>query len=365
MSSSGHGGSLQGVVLVGGEGRRLRPLTDTRPKPMMELVDRPFVAHQLDHLARYGVDDIIFSCGYRPDVLREHFGDGSDRGIRLRYVVDPEPLGTAGAVRNASELIEADRVLVFNGDILTDLDLAGLLDQHVSRGAEGTVALTPVEDPSAYGLVRLRDDRSVEEFLEKPSPHQLRPGEPYLINAGTYVLERRSLDRIPPGVKVSIERDTFPLIADDRLLYGYPSEAYWRDIGTPASYLDAHLDVLGGEVRTEAPGGPIHLGPGASVDPGATLVGPVSLGADVRVESGARVARAVVGAGCRVGREASVEGSILGRDVVVEDDAHLSDLVVAGDGARVPAGRAISGPASIPTGGEPASVGANQGDVSG
>lgn len=362
MTPSVDGGAIQAVVLVGGEGRRLRPLTDTRPKPMMELVDRPFVAHQLDHLARYGVRDIIFSCGYRPDVLRDHFGDGSSRGVRLRYVVDPEPLGTAGAVRNSAELIETDRVLVFNGDILTDLDLAGLVDQHESTGAEGTVALTPVEDPSAYGLVRLRDDRSVEEFLEKPGPDQLRPGEPYLINAGTYVLERRALDRIPAGQRVSIERDTFPLIADEGALYGHPSEAYWRDIGTPASYLDAHLDVLTGAVRTEAPAGPIHLGPGASVDREATIEGPASLGPDVRVEAGARISRAVIGAGCAVGRDAVVEGSILGREVVVEAGARLGELVVAGDGSRVPSGAVVAGPGSIPTGGEPAAVDAIQGD---
>ena len=159
----------QAVILVGGAGTRLRPLTDTRPKPMMPLVDRPFVAHQLDLLRRHGVTDVIFSCGYRPDALRAHFGEGDAAGVRLRYVVDPEPLGTAGAMKNAEALLEGTPFLVLNGDILTDLDLSAALDAHARTGAAGTVVLTPVEDPSAFGLVRLHDDASVEAFVEKPS----------------------------------------------------------------------------------------------------------------------------------------------------------------------------------------------------
>ncbi len=342
--------SIQAVVLVGGEGRRLRPLTDTRPKPMMPLVDRPFVAHQLDHLRRHGVVDVIFSCGYRPNALRDHFGDGRGHGVVLRYVVDPDPLGTAGAVRNASHLIHADRILVVNGDILTDLDLTALMAQHDESGAEGTIALTPVEDPSAYGLVRLRGDRSVEEFVEKPSPDELRPGEPCLINAGTYVLERRTLDRIPAGTKVSIERETFPLIVDDRRLFGFPSDAYWRDIGTPASYLDANLDVLTGALSTDAPAGPIYVGAGATIDPLAQVVGPVSAGAGCSVAACAVVERAVIGDRSRVERGAHVTGSVLGTDVRVGEGAILAGLVVVGDGAVIAAGQHIEGPATVPTG---------------
>ena len=351
---------VQAVVLVGGEGTRLRPLTDTRPKPMMPLVDRPFVAHQLDHLRRHGIEDVVFSCGYRPDALREFFGDGERHGVRLRYVVDPAPLGTAGAVRNAGHLIHADRILVFNGDILTDLDLTALLAQHERTGAEGTVALTPVDNPSAYGLVRLRDDRSVEEFLEKPSPDALRPGEPYLINAGTYVLETPALLRIPDGVKVSIERETFPLVAAERALYGYPSDAYWRDIGTPDSYLDAHLDVLSGAVATSSPTGDAYVGPGTEVADGAQ-VGPLaSLGPGCMVEADATVDRSVVGPGGRIGPGASLRRAILGERVVVGEGAVLHDGVVVGDDASVPAGVRITGQVKVPTGGtaaEPAPAG--------
>jgi mannose-1-phosphate guanylyltransferase len=323
------------VILVGGEGRRLRPLTDTRPKPMMPLVDRPFVAHQLDHLRRGGITDAIFSCGYRPEALEAHFGDGSRLGMRLRYVVDPEPLGTAGAIKNAEALIEADRLLVFNGDILTDLDLAALAEQHAATGALGTIALTPVEDPSAFGLVRLHPDRAVEAFLEKPRPEDLRPGEPFLINAGTYLVERAFLDRIPAGRKSSIEREIFPDVAEDGRLFGFPSHAYWRDIGTPASYLAAHLDVLSGAVRTESPVGDRYLGPGAALESGASVGCRASVGDGATIRSGARVIASVVGAGAEVGEEAE-----LGEGVVVGDDARI------GRGAR------LSGEARVQTGGQ-------------
>ena len=167
---------MQAVILVGGQGTRLRPLTATRPKPMMPLVDRPFVAHQIEHLTRYGIHDVVFSCGYRPDALEAYFGDGARFGVRVRYVTDPIPLGTAGAVANAVPAFDhPDDVLVLNGDILTDLDLEAFRRAHVSAGAAGSIALTPVTDPSAYGLVRLREDRAVSEFLEKPSDGRAHP----------------------------------------------------------------------------------------------------------------------------------------------------------------------------------------------
>ena len=312
--------TIQAVVLVGGQGTRLRPLTDSRPKPMMSLVDRPFVAHQLDHLRRAGITDVVFSCGYRPDALENYFGDGSDFGVRMSYVVDPEPLGTAGAVKNAESKLHADQLVVFNGDILTDLDLEQMIAAHNTNRATGTIALTPVEDPSAFGLVRLHEDLSVEEFVEKPSADQLRPGEPYRINAGTYLLERAALDHIPAGQKVSIERETFPAIPPAGGLYGHPSTCYWRDIGTPASYLAANVDVLAETVRSESPT------PGPFIDTGASVVGAeigadVCIGARAQIHAGARVARSVIGARCVIASGATVEGAILGDEVVVEAEA--------------------------------------------
>ncbi len=337
------------VILVGGEGTRLRPLTDTRPKPMMPLVDRPFVAHQLDQLRRFGFDDVIFSCGYLPEALQGHFGDGTGVGMRLRYVVDPVPLGTAGAVKNAEALLGDGRVLVLNGDVLTDLNLAALVAAHEASGVAGTLALTPVTDPSRYGLVRLHPDRRVEEFLEKPHPDQLRPGEPFLINAGTYLLEREVLDAIPAGQACSIERDVFPGLARAGRLAGFVGAGYWRDIGTPESYLQAHLDVLAGVVGTETPTGPCHVGPGAQVAPDAHVDGGATLGPEAVVASGATVTRSVVGTRSRIGRDARIEGAVLGADVVVGDRARIGHGAVIGDGATIAADVAV-GAAVIPTG---------------
>lgn len=333
----------QAVVLVGGQGTRLRPLTNTRPKPMVPLVDRPFVAHQIDHLVRFGIRDVVFSCGYRPDALRDHFGDGSSRGVRIEYVVDPEPLGTAGAVRNAAPLLGDGPTLVLNGDILTDLDLGALLDQHAETDAEGTIALTPVEDPSAFGLVRLHPDRSVEEFVEKPGPDQLRPGEPFNINAGTYVLDRAVIDAIPEGVMVSIERETFPEVAARGRLFGFPSDAYWLDIGTPAAYLRANRDVLAGRVRTDSPVGPSFVGEGCRVAEGAHVGEGTALGAGSSVAAGAEVRDSIVGPGARIGASAHVSGAILGDGVTVGDHAVVEPGSVLGDGVEVGARETVAG----------------------
>jgi len=342
---------VQAVILVGGQGRRLRPLTDTRPKPMMPLVDRPFVAHQLDLLRRHGVTDVVFSCGYRPDVLRGYFGDGTAAGVRLRYVVDPEPLGTAGAVRNAADLLDGSTVLVLNGDILTDLDLTALVARHRESGARGTIALTPVDDPSAFGLVRLHDDLSVEAFVEKPEPDQLRPGEPYRINAGTYVLEPSVIDMIPSGVACSIEREVFPRVAAEGSLFGCPSDSYWRDIGTPASYLAAHHDVLSGCVRTDSAAGGTYLGPGASVAGQAHVDGFSCVGADAEIQAGARVDGSVLGDGTRVCEGAEVVGAIIGAGVTVGAGARVGAGAVVGDGAHIASGAVVDGTVAIPTGG--------------
>jgi mannose-1-phosphate guanylyltransferase len=333
---------MQAVILVGGEGRRLRPLTDTRPKPMMPLVDRPFVAHQLDQLRRFGVTDVIFSCGYRPEALEGHFGDGAAIGMRLQYVVDPMPLGTAGAVKNAEALLTGPRVMVFNGDVLTDLDLSAVVAQHEATKVAGTLALTPVDDPSRFGLVRLHADRRVEAFVEKPRQDQLRPGEPFLINAGTYVLEREVLDHIPADQPCSIERDVFPQLAEAGRLAGFPSDSYWRDIGTPESYLQAHLDVLAGLVRTESQTGERHLGPGAQLAAGAQVGGGSSIGPNAVVGVGAVVMRSVIGAGSRVGQGAHLDGVIVGADVAIGDRARLGDGVVVGDGATIASGVTVS-----------------------
>lgn len=354
---------MQAIVLVGGEGRRLRPLTDTRPKPMMSLVDRPFVAHQIDLLRRHGVTDVVFSCGYRPDALEEHFGDGARAGVRIRYVVDPEPLGTAGAVANARDLLDGDEVLVLNGDILTDLDLTAVVAAHRQTGGAGSIVLTPVVDPSAYGLVRIDERRAVTAFVEKPSPDELIPGEPFRINAGTYVLGPEAIGLIPTGRACSIEREIFPLLAETGRLFGHPSDAYWRDIGTHASYLQAHADVLAGRPVTESPTGEVFLGVGALVDPDASVGGGTCIGDGAVVEAGARVHGAVIGAGARVGRDAVISASVLGAGAVVGEGAVVEQLMVVGDDARIAPRAHLTGPGTVDTGGDAGLVAAAAGEA--
>lgn len=328
----------------------MRPLTDTRPKPLLPLLDRPFVERQVDHLVAAGVTRIVFSCGYRPREIEEYFGDGSSRGLVMGYVVDPEPLGTAGGIANAEALLAPGDCFVLNGDILTDLDLAALVAHHRALGAEATIALTPVDDPGAFGLVRTDPDGRVTQFMEKPRPGDLIPGEPYRINAGTYVLSGSARAAIPHGVPVSIERETFPLLAERGGVAAMASDCYWRDIGTPLSYRDAHLDILAGRVGSIPSPGATWVAEGATVAASASVAPGACVGPGVSLEADSTCTNAVLGAGSRVGRGARVDGAVLGRDVVVGAGAVLTGLVVAGDGASIPAGMVLDGPTSIPTG---------------
>lgn len=327
---------MQAIVLVGGEGTRLRPLTETVPKPALTLVDRPFLAYMIEWLAGHGVDEIVLACGFLPDVLREALAGEEERaGVSISYVVEPERRGTAGAIRFAAdELGErlGDRFLALNGDVLTDLDLTALLGAHQDSGARATIALYPVEDSSAYGLVSTDPEGKVLEFTEKTG--EAVPGE---INAGMYVLERSALELIPPGEEVSIERDVFPRLVGDGL-HGLRLDGYWMDIGTPERYLEATWDILEQRVETRvhptAPG--MLVGPGSQVADGA-VVGPrVVLGSGSRVKAGAELRDSVLLDGCVVGEGARVSGSILSSGVVVADGAELKGAVV-GSGESVPA----------------------------
>lgn len=340
----------QAVILVGGQGTRMRPLTDTLPKPMLPLLDLPFVERQVHHLRAAGVERIIFSCGYRPREIEGYFGDGASRGLEVGYVVDPEPLGTAGAIANAEGLLDDRDAFVLNGDILTDLDLGALVAHHRALGAEATIALTPVTDPRAFGLVRTDAHGRVSEFVEKPGPDELIPGEPYRINAGTYVLTPAARAMIPRGQQVSIERDTFPLLAARGGVGAMASDCYWRDIGTPGSYLDAHLDLLSGHVGFIPSPGEAWVSPDARVHPTATVGDGACVGPGVTLGPDCVVAGCVIGAGTEVGDGARVHGAVLGRQVTVGPGARLTGLVVAGDKAVVPKGVAVAGPASLASG---------------
>ena len=343
---------LPAVILVGGEGTRLRPLTKRTPKPMLPLVDRPLLAYTFEHLRRHGVDRAVLSCGYLPTPIEEHFGARYGE-LALEYRVEPSPLGTGGGIRFGAEGI-AQTFVALNGDVLHGADLTAMLASHRERGALGTVLLVPVEDPSRYGLVRCDEDGRVRAFVEKPRPEEI---DTNLINAGLYVLEPEVLDLIPSGEVVSIERDVFPQLVERGGLYGFRLEGYWRDVGTPESYLHAHRDVLERNFATELGdelGGDYTLvREGAAVDPAARLVPPVYVGPGATVAAGARVGSlAVIGAGARVGPDAVVEsalvgagavvgagaeisGSIVGEEAEVGEGCHVRALAVVGPGARV------------------------------
>lgn len=326
---------MQAVVLVGGEGTRLRPLTNDIPKPALTLVDRPFMAYMVEWLASHGVEEVVLACGFLPGVLREALGGEEHEGTRLRYVVEPDRRGTAGAIRFAADALGdelEDRFLALNGDVLTDLDLTALLAAHEEAGARATLALYPVEDSSAYGLVSHDAGGAVSAFVEKTG--EPVPGE---INAGAYVLERSVLELVPPDREVSIEREVFPRLVGDGLC-GLPLEGYWMDIGTPERYLRASWDILEGRVATRvtatAPG--MLVAGAAEVDPGARIGPRAVLSPGCRVAAAAEVRESVLLDGCSVGEGARVSGSVLGPGVAVAAGAVVNDAVLGRD-ERVPA----------------------------
>jgi mannose-1-phosphate guanylyltransferase len=355
---------MQALILAGGEGTRLRPLTSTIPKPVVPLVGRPFISYMLQWVRSHGVEDVILGCGFMADAVREVLGDGADLGIRLRYLEEPRPLGTGGALKFAEDLLE-DRFFMLNGDVLTDMDLTAQLRQHERTGARATLALYPVEDPSAYGLVPCNPDGSVREFIEKPGVDEEL--DTNLINAGAYILEREVLDGMPPaGTNVSIEREVFPKLVG-RGLYGYEASGYWLDIGTPDRYLKGTYDILEGKVSTEVGQelgshglalvegasidgrvvAPVLVGSDCSVAPRA-LVGDRSvLGEGVRVGEGARVEASVLLEGVSVGAATTIRSSIVGRRVTIGDRCHIEGGVVLGEGVKLGSGNMLAAGARI------------------
>jgi mannose-1-phosphate guanylyltransferase len=325
---------VQAIVLVGGEGTRLRPLTSDVPKPAVTLVDRPFLAYAIEWLAAHGVSEVVLACGFLPDVLRETLGEDERAGVKITYVAEPEPLGTAGAIRFAADALGdrlEDRFLALNGDVLADLDLSALVRTHEERGARATIGLHPVADSSAYGLVRCEEGGAVLEFLEKTG--EAVPGE---INAGAYVLDRSVFDLVPAGQAVSIECEVFPRLVGDGL-HGLLLDGYWMDIGTPDRYLQASWDILEGRVETRVE----PTSPGMLVAEDATIateaqVGPRAVVASgCEIETGSEVNESVLLDGCTVGADARVQGSILAPGARVEPGAQLVNAVV-GRNERVP-----------------------------
>jgi mannose-1-phosphate guanylyltransferase len=323
---------MQALVLAGGQGTRLRPLTLTVPKPVMPLAGRPFLSFMLDWLRSHGVEDVILSCGFLSDAVENVLGD-SYEGTTLHYVHEDEPLDTAGPVRLAFDqgLLE-DRLFVLNGDVLTDLDLTAQLEQHDKTGAAATLALVAVDDTSAYGVVPTKPDGEVEAFLEK----QEGDVPTNRINAGAYILERSTIEAIPPGRPVSFEREIFPSLVGNGL-YGYPAEGYWIDIGTPERYLEATYDLLAGRVESSLPprdetDSLIYEGcliAGAHIGPQSVIGRHCVVGSDSRVE------RSVLFDDVRVGEDCVIKESIVGAGAVLEDRVVVEPGAVIGAGAGV------------------------------
>jgi mannose-1-phosphate guanylyltransferase len=353
---------MQALILAGGEGTRLRPLTTTVPKPVVPLVDRPFIRFMIDWLHRHGVDDVVMSCGHLASGVRNVLGDGTALGLKLRYVEEPRPLGTGGALKYAEPLLD-ERFLMLNGDVLTDFDLTAQLEQHERTAARATLALTPVDDPSAYGLVRTRTTGEVTEFVEKPAPDQI---DTHNISAGAYVLERSVLELLEPEQNASIERDVFPRLVGEGL-FGCVSEGYWLDIGTPERYLQGTYDILEATVDTpvaERMGdsylcvehGVENLGriiPSALVESGCRIGDGARIGGRVVLEHGVTVGdnttieRAVVMQGAEIGAHCTLNGCIIGGGVRIGDHCTVDGMSVLGEGVTIGTENVISNGARV------------------
>jgi mannose-1-phosphate guanylyltransferase len=337
--------SLEAILLVGGQGTRLRPLTISTPKPLLPTAGVPFLAHQLAKASAAGVTRVVLATSYRAEMFADRLGDGSAFGVEIVYVQEDTPLGTGGAIRNAARALRGDAgrpVLVLNGDILSGHDLAAQLDLHNKAEAAVTLHLVEVPDPARFGCVPTDTDGRVTAFLEKtPDPVTNR------VNAGCYVFRREVIEQIPPGAVTSVERETFPaLIGAGAVVMGYPDNAYWLDVGTPEAFVQGSCDLVLGRLRSPAlaltrgvPGEVLLLG-GAQVDPGARVGGGTVVGAGSVVGAGAQVEGSVLFDGVRVGAGARVSSSVLGRRVRIGGSAVLDGAVI-GDGARVASGNEL------------------------
>ncbi len=321
---------MQAVVLVGGEGTRLRPLTLETPKPMVPIMNVPFLERTLIRLRDAGITDVILPAGYLPEAITAHFGDGGRLGMSVRYVIERSPLGTAGALKNVAEYINGP-FFVLNGDVLTSLDLRAMMQVHERKRGMGVLHLIRVADPSAFGCVVHDSDGRVTAFVEKPKREDAPTNE---INAGTYLLDPAVLDLIPAGRMVSIERETFPLIvAGPRPLYAFTTSDYWVDIGNPDAYLRAHRHIFDGSMPLGIGAG--VEGPGAGSVSAGSCVAPVFIGSGVSIASSAKVGPyAVLGDGCSIGADATVSDSLLWEDVTVGAGASIEGAIVA-SGAHI------------------------------
>ncbi len=348
---------MKAIMLVGGMGTRLQPLTLLYPKPMMPIANLPLLQHTISHLKRNGIEDIILSTLHHSEVFEGYFGDGKSFGVNIMYVVEKEPLGTCGAVKNVEDQLK-ETFVVLNGDVVTSVDVKRMVDFHKRHKAVGTIYLSPVEDPTIYGLVLITGDGVVEDFLEKPSWDQVTTN---LINAGIYVLEPEVLKMVPKNENYSFERGLFPrLLKEGKLLYGFPSSAYWLDIGTPEKYLQVNWDVLEGKYlgAFDQPLNQLdrRIGAGTKIDDTTTLFGTVVIGKNCRIGKNATISTpSVIGSdctisdnviiegsvimdGCQIGDSCVVKQSIISRNVKLAEKVLVSEKSVIGDNCVINAG---------------------------
>jgi len=339
---------MKAVLLVGGQGTRLRPLTINAPKSIVPIFDRPFLHYQLDLIKQVPeIDEVILSLNYQPHLIEEVFGDGTAAGIAIRYVVEPSPLGTGGAVRYAAQGV-SDSIIVFNGDVLTSVDLRALVDFHRSRKSRATIVLTPVDNPTAYGLVETDTGGHILRFLEKPKPEEITCNT---INAGIYVLEPETFDRIPADVPWSIERSFFPsFIERGETFMAWIYRDYWIDIGTPDKYTQVHRDIMDGRYSMPPYNGRpgiAWVAPTARVDGGVQLDGPLFIDEGCVVKAGARIGPyTVLGRNCHVDESATIAGSIVWPETRIGRDAHVTDATIGRSshiGRNVSIGRGVFG----------------------
>lgn len=317
---------MKAVILVGGEGTRMRPLTLHTPKPLLPIVNIPFIVRQIAWLHSHGVSEVVLSMGYLPDAFKEYFRENPPQGVTLDYAIESEPLGTAGAIKFAAQ-DPGDNFIVCNGDVLTDLDLTELMDFHLSSQAGATIALTYVDDPSAFGVVPTKDNGEVIAFVEKP-PKESAPS--HWINAGIYILSNEFLDLIPEGINVSIERETFPKLLENGKMFAKESDAYWLDIGTPAQYLKAHNDFVANISRF---GSHDNL---KEVLPGVYSEGTIKVGENFKV-----ISPCVVGDGTIIGDDVTLDSSTIGQRCIIENDVVMSRSVLI-SGSKLCKGSTLS-----------------------
>ncbi len=346
---------MKAVILAGGEGTRMRPITFLNPKPMLPLVNRPFMENFVLWIKSHRIKDIIFSTGYLSEIFKNYFGDGSRFGMNFTWVQEKEPLDTCGGVKNVEKYLDNNSFLVFNGDILSSIDLTEMVAFHKRKRADITISLTRVEDPASYGLVPVDKESKVMQFLEKPEHGEAITD---LINAGIYIIEPNIMGLVPEGKRYSFERDLFPDVLDKGYkVFGYVSDEYWLDVGTPQKYLMAHWDILYKKINFKFPykevmeniyvgkdtkylknnfvSGPVVIGENTRIESGARIMPLTVVGDNCLISGGTKISESIIFSGCKIGKECLIKKAIISNNVKIDDNVIIEDYAVIGDNSKI------------------------------